>query len=59
MIDYDLLDEEMLNEGDHPSFTPFKDKNGNWVDSEETLDKMEYYGVETVDELDSYLDSLA
>ena len=58
MIDYDLLDEHMLDEWDNPSFTPFQDKNGDWVDSEETCEKMEYYGVDTVEELNSYLDSL-
>ena len=58
MIDYDLLDEEMLYEWDHSTFTPYQDKNGDWVDSEETEDKMEYYGVATIEELNSYLDSL-
>lgn len=58
MIDYDLLDEQMLDEWDNPSFTPFQDKNEEWVDSEETEEKMEYYGVETIEELDSYLESL-
>lgn len=39
MIDYDLLDEQMLDEWDNPSFTPFQDKNEEWVDSEETEEK--------------------
>lgn len=52
------LDEEMLDEWDEPTFEPFKDTNGKWVDSQHTLEMMEYYGVDTVEELDSYLDSI-
>lgn len=52
------LDEEMLDEWDKPTFEPFKDTNGEWVDSQHTLETMEYYGVDTIEELDSYLDSI-
>ena len=52
------LDEEMLDEWDEPTFEPFKDANGEWVDSQYTLELMEYYGVDTIEELDSYQDSL-
>lgn len=53
------LDEEMLDEWDNPSFKPYQDRNGAWVDSQDTEDRMEYYGVDTIEELGSYLDSIA
>lgn len=52
------LDEEMLNEWNDPSFEPYQDRNGAWVDSQDIEDKMEYYGVDTIEELDSYLESI-
>lgn len=53
------LDEEMLDEWDNPSFEPYQDRNGTWIASQDIEDKMEYYGVDTIEELDSYLDSLS
>lgn len=53
------LDEEILDEWDNPSFEPYRDKNGAWVVSQDIEEKMEYYGVDTIEELDSYLESIA
>ena len=52
------LDEEMLDKWDDPTFEPFEDANGDMIDSQHTLELMEYYGVDTIEELDSYLDSV-